>query len=69
MRIPGYEIDPELLHDDWFVLQRGRRREDGRALLLKALLIAHIFHLQSLVIPQTSVLVSEQLNFEERQES
>ena len=35
MMLPRYEIGQELSRNAWFVLSRGRRREDGRPVLLK----------------------------------
>jgi hypothetical protein len=36
MIIPGYEVCQELSRSAWFVLYRGRYREDDRPVLLKA---------------------------------
>jgi len=33
--IPDYEVCQDLSHNEWFLLSRGRRREDGRPVLLK----------------------------------
>jgi hypothetical protein len=35
MIIPGYEVCQELSRNAWFLLYRGRCREDGRPVLLK----------------------------------
>lgn len=33
--VSDYEVCQDLSHNEWFLLSRGRRREDGRPVLLK----------------------------------